>query len=110
MGRPVVRRPGLSDIRTLSGTVEETFRPHKAFLRVACLEMEKTRRMEERQAAARRIERIDRHIRAIDAEKDALLRRLREAGEPTPPEKRSGPGAADDEAAGEPAGGFTIQY
>jgi len=109
MAQPAVKRPGLSDIRTLSGTVQETFRPHKAFLRVACLEMEKTRRMEERQAAAQRIERIDRHIRAIDAEKETLLGRLREAGEPTLAAERPGPGAADGPK-GQPADGFKVRY
>ncbi|MFO8011817.1 MAG: hypothetical protein R6X20_00790 [Phycisphaerae bacterium] len=109
MGQPAVKRPGLSDIRTLSGTVEETFRPHKAFLRVACLEMEKTRRMEERQAAAQRIERIDRHIRAIDAEKETLLGRLREAGQPVSSADPGGAPAAD-RPKGQAADGFKVRY
>ena len=69
---------GLQDIRTHSGRVDETYLPHKAHLKIACLEMEKARRGKERESAACRVENIDARCHQIAAEKAALLRRLSE--------------------------------
>ena len=69
---------GLQDIRTHSGRVDETHLASKAYLKVACLEMEKVRRGKERESAACRIENIDARFDEIAAEKAALLRSLNE--------------------------------
>jgi len=67
---------GLQDIATLAGLVDQAVIPHKAYLRVACLEMEKFRRGQEKESAAHRIEYINARFREIDAEEAALLQRL----------------------------------
>jgi hypothetical protein len=71
---------GLQDIGTLAGRVDQVVLPHKAYLRVACLEMEKARRGKERESAARRIENIDARFQEIDAEEAALLEGLKGRG------------------------------
>jgi len=70
----------LSDIRTHSGTVDQTFIPHKAYMKLASLEMEKARRGKERESATHRIEIIDARLQKVEAEKDVLLRALDERG------------------------------
>ena len=81
---------GLQDIGTLAGRVDQVVLPHKAYLRVACLEMEKARRGKERESAAHRIENIDARFQEIDAEEAALLQGLKQrnggeaAGTPSP--------------------------
>ena len=79
---PVSRiKRGLQDVRTLAGTVDQTFMPHKAMLRIACLEMEKERRQQERRSALRRVASIDSRFADIEAEKGRLSRALEEHGE-----------------------------
>ena len=46
---------GLRTIRTLAGRVDRLFVPHRAHMRVACLEIEKARRATERITASRRV-------------------------------------------------------
>ena len=50
---------GLQDIRTLSGNVDQTVIPYKAYMRLSCLEMEKFRRGKERESAMHRVNNID---------------------------------------------------
>jgi len=64
---------GLQDIRTHSGRVREAVIPHKAFMRLSCLEMEKFRRAKERESALTRVRNIDARFRDIDAEKELIL-------------------------------------
>jgi hypothetical protein len=93
-------RKGLRDIRTLSGRVGKVNAPHKAFLRISHIELEKARREVEKEAACRRIADIDVRLAEIEAEKAAILRGLdSDPVEPreTPEENRS-------------AGGFKIKY
>ena len=74
------RLRSMNDIRTMSGTVAETFRPHKAYMKIACLELEKARREEEKSSATFRIANIDTRFEEIEAEKAALLQALQEKG------------------------------
>ena len=68
---------GLQDIRTLSGKVDQaSSHPHKAYMRLSCLEMEKWRRGEERKSAAHRIKNIDARFKEIRAEEARILRSL----------------------------------
>ncbi len=69
-------RRGLNSIRTLSGSGDGIARPHKIFLKISCLEMERSRRGKEREAAGKRIDAIDERLQEIDAEKKALLHLL----------------------------------
>ena len=90
---PVTRTVRTSQsIRTLSGKADDKFLPHKVFLRVACLEMERERRGQERRAASQRVYQIDERFREIDAEKHELMAGMKgapAAGNPVP-EKSSG--------------------
>ena len=67
---------GLRDIRTLSGNVGQITLPHRAYMRLSCLEMERFRRNQEKTSAVRRINNIDGRIQEIEVEKAALLRSL----------------------------------
>lgn len=75
---------GLQDIHTFSGSADQKFLPHKAYMKISCLEMEKFRRGKERESAAHRVKNIDARFREIEAEKDVLLRSLgeRDGGAP----------------------------
>jgi hypothetical protein len=63
----------LQDIHTLSGSFDRISRPDKAFMKIACLEMEKARRGTERENALHRLKNIDARLQEIEAEKAALL-------------------------------------
>lgn len=67
---------GLKDIRTLSGSGDGIAQPHKVYLKISCLELERLRRGKEREAAGKRTEDIDKRMEEIDAEKKALLHTL----------------------------------
>jgi flavoprotein len=67
---------GLQDIRTLSGRVDRAIVPYKEYMKISCLEMEKSRRRKERESAMQRVKNIDMRIREIDAEKAVLLQNL----------------------------------
>ena len=76
---------GLQDVPTLSGRVDQTALPYKAYMKVACLEMEKARRGKERESASFRVKNIDARFKEIEDEKAALLLALaeRDKGRPT---------------------------
>ena len=79
--QPIIR--GAQDCRTLSTAANQTFLPHRTYLRVACLEMEKFRRTQERTSAMRRVENIDRRFGEIDVERDRLLSAMGECAPPS---------------------------
>jgi hypothetical protein len=64
---------GLQDIPTLSGRVDQTSLPYKAYMKIACLEMEKARRGKERESASFRVKNIDARVQQIEDEKAAIL-------------------------------------
>ncbi|MBZ5690095.1 MAG: hypothetical protein LAP86_34345 [Acidobacteriia bacterium] len=85
---------GLRTIRTMAGKVDKTTVPHRAHLQVACLEIEKTRRVTERTSAQRRVAELDARLREIDSEQARLLQALaafreKNAGAGTKPPSRS---------------------
>ncbi len=67
---------GLRDIRTHAGNAEKT--PHRLYMQITCLEMERARRSKERASASRRVEDIDARFKEIDAEKRRLLEAIGE--------------------------------
>ena len=75
---------GLQSIRTLSGNENRAPHPHKAYMRIACLEMERSRREEERSSAMVRVGNIDARFNDIDAEKEAILASLAQQGHKRP--------------------------
>jgi hypothetical protein len=78
MGTPKKILRGLQDIPTISGRVDQAFSPHKVYMKVSCLEMEKFRRGQERENAIQRVKNIDRRFKEIEAEEAALLEALKE--------------------------------
>lgn len=67
---------GLKNIPTLSRRVDQRALPHRTYMQITCLEMEKARRGAERKAASRRIAELDARIREIEEEKQALLQKI----------------------------------
>ncbi|MFZ2446990.1 MAG: hypothetical protein WAW37_11585 [Syntrophobacteraceae bacterium] len=112
---------GLQDIRSHSGRAREGAIPHKAYMRLSCLEMEKFRRARERESAMTRVRNIDARCREIDAEKAIILGLMKEEDTPglaRAPEGAGGPGTgrvsggADgrDPGATRNTGGFKLKY
>ena len=66
----------VKDIRTRSGSPDQTLVPYKAYMVITALEMEKFRRETERKNLAVRLESINNRLRMIEAEKTTLIRRL----------------------------------
>ncbi|HWO99042.1 MAG TPA: hypothetical protein VNL74_00205 [Methylococcus sp.] len=77
------QRKGLNSLRTLSGRVNQTFTPYRAYMQITCLEMEKSRRLQEQKSAEARIAGIHARLREIEAEKQNLQQALRKAGAET---------------------------
>lgn len=74
-----IQRKGLrsvKDIKTHAGSVGQTFYPHKAFMKISCLEMERAHRIKERESAQLRIKAINDRLNEIDMEKNTLLDRI----------------------------------
>jgi len=69
---------GLRDIRTHSGRVDRVEVPYMAYMKISCLEMEKTRREKERASSEARIRNLDKRLEEIEGEKDATLKNLGE--------------------------------
>jgi len=83
---------GLQDIPTLSGRVDQTSLPYKAYMKIACLEMEKARRGKERESASFRVKNIDARVEEIEDEKAAILQAQAELDKRRPTDARdSGP-------------------
>ena len=79
---------GLQDIPTLSGRVDQTSLPYKAYMKVACLEMEKARRGKERESASFRVKNIDARVKEIEDEKASLLQAQAELDKERPTDAR----------------------
>ena len=73
--RRTLRR--VQDIRTHAGISTERTLPHQVYLRIACLEMEKFRREQERQSAMRRVQTIDARFNEIKAEQMSLMQTMK---------------------------------
>ncbi|MCF7993207.1 MAG: hypothetical protein K9M02_22465, partial [Thiohalocapsa sp.] len=69
----------LADIRTMAGKSTDASRQgYAAYFEMGALELERMRRSQEREAAQRRIDEIDRRIAEIDAQMDLLARGVAE--------------------------------
>jgi len=99
--------PGLQDIRTFAGRVDQTSRPHRAYMKLACLEIEKARRGVERESAAYRMANIDSRVKEIEAEKALLLQSLAARGQGKSSHSRSD---APKDARPERKGQFRFKY
>jgi len=72
-----MKRKDMNDIKTHAGTVDQTFLPHKAFMRISCLEMEKAHRIREMESSRQRIEAVKKRLKEIETETDALMNRIK---------------------------------
>jgi len=100
---------GLQDIASHSGRAAEEAIPHKAYMRLSCLEMEKFRRARERESAMVRVGNIDARCREIDAEEAMILRAMKEQDGSEPagdPERGSGYNPVGKKN----TGGFKLKY
>ena len=99
---------GLTNIRTLSGRVDQISLPYRGYMQITCLEMEKARRDMERKSASRRIALIDARLDEIDKAKHELLRAVAASGQGRMPGRL--PGLELKPAPRRSAGGFKIRY
>jgi len=98
---------GLTNIRTLSGRVDQISLPYRSYMQITCLEMEKARRDMERKSASRRIALIDARLDEIDKAKQDLFQAVATRGHGTPGDL---PGLDLKPAPRPRAGGFRIRY
>ena len=75
--RAPMKRKSVNDIKTHVGTVNQTFLPHKAYMRISCLEMEKAHCVREMESSSRRIEAVKKRLKEIETETDTLLNRIK---------------------------------
>lgn len=99
----------LQNIRTLSGGVNQTSIPYKAYMKLSCIEREKIRRGTERKSASKRIVDIDARLHQIEAEKTALLKILDEQHSHAPFEEPP-PGIEPKAGTCRSAGRFKFRY
>ncbi len=73
---------GVTDLRTHARTPDQVLVPYKAYMAITALEMETFRRETERRNLITRLQSVTARLRRIDAEKAALLARLKELPAP----------------------------
>jgi len=98
---------GLTNIRTLSGRVDQVSLPYRSYMQITCLEMEKARRDMERKSASRRIALIDARLDEIDKAKQDLFQAVAARGQGFAGRL---PGLDLKPAPRRSAGGFKIRY
>jgi len=69
-------RRSLLDVRTLSGRVSDAEKSQRRYLRLAVLELEKVRRVKEKDRASGRIGELDQRLTDIESEQVLLLAEL----------------------------------
>ena len=102
-----IPRRGLTNIRTLSGRVDQVALPFRAYMQITCLEMEKSRRDKERAAASKRVEDIDARLGEIAQEQQELFRAV---ADPKKAASSRLPGLEVKPARPRSTGGFKIRY
>jgi hypothetical protein len=102
-----IPRRGLTNIRTLSGRVDQVALPYRAYMQITCLEMEKSRRDREREAANKRVREIDVRLEEIAREQQELFRAV---ADPKTAASSRLPGIEMKPARARSTGGFKIRY
>jgi hypothetical protein len=107
---PITKRNlrGLREIRSMSGQADEASLPHRAHMKLACLEMEKARRKTERNVAMQRVKNIDARLQDIEKEEAAIKRVL--VGKADHPARDSSGGEAESGHACGRKRPFKIKY
>lgn len=99
---PIPRR-GLKNIRSLSGRGGRVFLPHKAYMRLSHIELERIRRDTEKKRACQLVVDIDACVQEIDDEKAMLLQALgKNEKRSLNPQPQPGPRRS--------CGGFKVRY
>lgn len=98
---------GLSNIRTLSGRVDQLSLPYRSYMQITCLEMEKARRDMERKSASQRVALIDARLEQIEKAKQELLQAVATSGQGGAARL---PGLELKPAPRRSVGGFKIRY
>ena len=80
---------GVTNIRTMSGRVDEKAIPYRAYMKLSVLEMEKYRRGKEKTSALQRLQMIDERFLEIEAEKQLTLQEMEAQGIPRVSRRRS---------------------
>ena len=93
---------GVKDIRTHAGRTNLAAPSYQAYFRIGALEMEIARRATERESAMRRVNNIDARVREIEAEKNALLKKIATDRQGLLPERT--------QSKSKVAGNFKIRY
>ena len=111
MPPPLRTLRGIKDIRTRSGAPDQTVVPHKAYMVITVLEMEKFRRETERDTLMMRLNNVHARLQKVEIEKASLLQRLGKEG-PGPPVRRPIKSSRPVRDCPEPgnASGFKFQY
>ncbi len=100
---------GVANIRTHSGPVDRTLKPHEAHMRLCVLEMEKARRGQERESALKRVHIIDARNMEIEQEKQDILQALElNTGESLKTGRKHSPQKFSEES--QPVKGFSLKY
>jgi len=63
----------LHDIRTMSDRVTDAEKPHRKFIKLAILELEKVRRSKEKRSASQHIKNLDKRLAEIEFEQAKLI-------------------------------------
>jgi hypothetical protein len=88
-------RAGVDRIRTHTNRrMSDHNRPHEMYMRLTSLEIERSRRVAERDATRDRLNVVEERISAIEQERDALLCQLAKLTEADESQAVSGPGPA----------------
>jgi hypothetical protein len=98
---------GVSNIRTLSGRVDQLSLPYRTYMQITGLEMEKARRGMERKSASQRVAQIDARLGQIEKDKQELLQAVTTSGQRLPGRL---PGLEVRPTPRRSAGGFKIRY
>jgi hypothetical protein len=100
---------GVQDIKTVSGRVDGQSTPHRVYMRLSVLEMEKFRRGKEKQSALEKVSNIDRRFGEIETEKREILASMEghggQPGRTREPEEQTAPSPSRTGA-----GSFKIKY
>lgn len=76
---PIVVRSGLSRMRThVSRRLAENLRPHELYMKLTSLEIERARRITERDAAQGRLNILNDRIDDLERQKDTVLKKIDE--------------------------------
>jgi phosphopantetheine adenylyltransferase len=79
---PTTRR-GLSSMRThISRRMTSARQPHELYMKLTSLEIERSRRLTEKEAIERRLRSLSERLRDIEEEQEQMLRLLDAAGAP----------------------------